>query len=548
MKKIALILAAAVLAGTMMTACSSGGTQSSAPADSSGTSSVKASGGTLTIGSYVLDTQMANKNPFITTGTNQFMRDLIYEGLFYFNPVSSKIVPALADSYEWSSDNKTLTCKINTKVKWQDGQAFTADDVAFTYQMLKNSPTLDQYGVWQQLDSVTADGSNVKFVCKDAFPSLPNYLAIIDIVPKHIWSSVSKPETYLNDKPIGTGPFIFEKYTTGTDIQLTSFKDYWRGAPKLDGIDIKMYNSAPNCTLALLKGDVQITDGTMAMANIPEFKTKAGAKLQVMGGNTNYSVMINNAKPLLNDVNVRKAMVTACNPTDLISRGEYNGVMPLSLGWLPDIFGDNVSKEAKDLQKYDADQAQKILTDAGYTKGSDGVFQKNGKRLSFTYYNASGAPAQQMEAGMMQQWLLNAGIEIVPKLATWPQLTKIAQTGDYDLIQIGITFPADPYAALNTCFNSSMTAAIGQTTPGMNYERYKNSDVDSLLKQASTTTDKAAQKDIYTQIQNKIANDYPFIPMYNSGGHFPYYEGAFTGWDESSPVLSHLSIIKVYKK
>lgn len=539
-KKLAVVLSAALMAVTMMTACSSGSTKT--------TSNSKETGNMLSIGGYVLDTQMANKNPFITTGTYSFMLNFIYEGLFYYNPVSSKIVPALADSYSWSSDNKTLTCKINTKVKWQDGQAFTADDVAFTFQMLKDNPSLDQYGVWQQFDSVTADGNNVEFTCKEPYPSLPNYLSIIDIVPKHIWSSVSKPATYLNDKPIGTGPFVYSKYTTGTDIQLTANKSYWRGAPKVGGIDIKMYNSATNCTLALLKGDVQVTDSTIAMANLPEFKTKTGAKVQVMGGNQNFAVMINNDKPLLNDVNVRKAMVTACNPSDLITKGEYNGVKPLSLGWLPDIFSDVVSTDAKNLQKYDADQAQKILTADGYTKGSDGIFQKNGKRLSFTYYNASGAPAQQMEAGMMQQWLLNAGIEIVPKLATWPQLTKLAQTGEYDLIQNYITFPADPYAALNTCFNSSMTAAIGTATPGLNYFRYRNSEVDSLLKQVSSTTDKTQQKNLYIQIQNKIANDYPFIPMYNLGGHYPYYDGTFTGWDDSAPVISNLSIIKVHKK
>jgi len=275
--------------------------------------------------------------------------------------------------------------------------------------------------------------------------------------------------------------------------------------------------------------------------------SKENAKIQIYPGLGNYSVVINHENELLADVNVRKAMAMAINQSDLITKGEANCVLPTAISWLPDIFGDAVNKEAANSLEYNLEAAQKVLEDAGYTKGKDGIYQKNGKRLSFTYHNASGAPAQQMEAGMIQQWLLNLGIEIIPRLATWPELTKLAQTGEFDLIQLGISFPPDPYAALNSCFNSSMTAPTGTATPGLNYFRFRNNEVDKLLDQISKETDESKRKQLLYDVQQLIAENYVFLPMYNSSGHIPYYDGIrFTGWDEvEAPVISVLNLINI---
>lgn len=557
MKKILSIVSLFLAALLLFTACSSGtqstpsasaasttaaaGTTSSAPQSTGG------SGGTLKIGEYILDTQMANKNPFMKSGVWTGLFTFVYEPLLYFDPVNGKLMPALADSYTWSSDFKTLTLKLNTKVKWQDGQPFTADDVVFTYNCLIKYPVLDTYGIGKNIDTVTANGDSVVFNLKNPFTAMANYISTVYIVPKHLWDG-KDPSTNINETPVGTGPFKFIKYNTGTDVQFDANKDYWRGAPKVDKLIVQMYNSAPNVTLALLKGEITGTMGTLAMANIPEFLSKPGAKLQKYGGLTNFSVIINNEKPLLNDVNVRKAMAMAVNQGDLIAKGEYNGVSPTSIGWLPDIFGEFVNTQVKDSLKFDLAAANKVLTDAGYSKGKDGIYQKDGKRLSFTYYNASGAPAQQMEAGMIQQWLLNLGIEIIPKLATWPELTKLCQQGNFDLLQNGIAFPPDPYAALNVSFNSAMTAPTGTATPGTNYFRFRNSEVDSLLASAASATDPAKQKEVYGTIQEKIAAQYPFLPMYNVGGHVPYYDSEFTGWSSDAPIWDPVSIINVHKK
>lgn len=540
----------AVTAATAVCLSGCGGSSNSKTEQQSGISQTeengKNTGGVLKFGAQVTDTQLSNLSPFATSGTYVEWYKLVYEQLLYFNEVTGELEPALADSYEWNDNKTELTLQLNENATWQDGEDFTADDVLYTYNVLKDNPVFDKYALWDKLEDVTADGETVVFKSKDPFVSLPEYISQIYIVPEHIWEK-EDAATFVNSEPIGTGPFIWDSYTTGTSVTFNAYKDYWKGEPKLDQAVLMMYNSAANCTLALLKGEIDCTTGTISMSSLPEFTSKENAELQTYSGLNNFCVMINHENEQLADPAVRKAMVMAINQDELISKGEYNGVLPTYITWLPDLFGDNVNKEAAESVSYNLEEAQKILEDAGYEKGNDGIYAKDGKKLSFTYYSASGAPAQQMEAGMIQEWLKTLGIEITPKLATWAELSQLAQNGEYDLLQNSIAFPPDPYAALNTTFNSSMTAESGSPTPGTNYFRYRNDEIDSLLQEASSLSDEAQLTEIYQNIQEILAEDCVFLPMYNGSGHIPYYDGTkLTGWtDVEAPIFSTDNLINI---
>jgi len=454
----------------------------------------------------------------------------------------------IATGYEWSDNNMTLTFTIRDNNRWHDGRPVTADDVVFTYNVLKDHPVTDRFSLWSRISSVTAQGNRVIFRLSRGFPSLPYYTNEIRIVPKHLWENVPSIVDFLNPTPVGSGPFTWGSYTIGTDVQLRAYRNYWLGAPKVDTMVIRLFNSSPNLTLALLRGDVHATWGTIAMPSVPEFLSRPNAKVQRAPGLTNFVVLMNLENELLADVNVRRAMRMAISTEDLIVRGEYNMVYPTSYGFLPAVFKDLQSERAQQPHVYDPAGAIRILEEAGYTRGSDGIFQKDGRRLSFTYHNASGAPAQQMEAGMIQQWLLNIGIEIIPRLATWPELTALAQSGRYNLLQMGIGFPPDPFAALNTTFHSSMTAPTGENTIGTNYFRYRNPRVDALLDEVADVVDPVRQRQLFTQIQDILINDAPFLPMYNTGPRVPHYDGTrYMGWLEDVPALSNRGVIEIYE-
>ncbi|MDO4355143.1 MAG: ABC transporter substrate-binding protein [Clostridia bacterium] len=508
----------------------------------------ESTGSTLIVGEYILDTEVANMNPYVTAGTKSTtLRGLTYDALLYFNPVDGTYVPMLATEWAFNEDYTAITFKLREGVTWHDGEAFDAEDAAFTFNMLKGT-TLDTYGLWNKLSSVEATDTyelTMRFV--EPFSSFLAYCSNCYIVPEHIWSEQADVSAYLNTEPVGTGAFVFSKYTTGTDLQYTANKDYWAGSPQVDNLVIEMYNSSPNVTLALMAGDVDCTFGTITMSYLPQLLAQDKLVLQMYAGLSNYVVSMNMENELLSDPAVRQAMCMAIDQNSLISRCEYDAVFPINMAWMPDLFGDYVNEAANEVLQYDVEGAKQILEDAGYVLGDDGIYQKDGQRLSFTYYNASGAPAQQMEAGMIQQYLLNIGIEVTPKIATWAELATIRQQGTFDLIQLSYDLIADPYAALFSFFHSSQASPSGEASVGQNYFRYRNEELDALIEKIGVEQDEDAKKEMIYEAQEIIANAYIYLPMYNVGGHNPYYDGIrVTGWSEAYPINFALNLIGVH--
>jgi len=524
--------------------------EADAPAAAEGNGLVAIEGGTLVIGEFIQDAQLAAKNPFLPANTWGGGINLMYEPLFFFNVINGELEPELASGYHWNADFTELTVPLNTAASWHDGQAFTASDVVFTYEVLRDYEVLDRFGLWNFISAVRAEGDSVVFELSSTFMSLPYYMSEIHIVPRHIWEGSPDITLELNEQPVGTGPFIWESYTIGTSVTFRANHDYWRGAPRLNTLIVNIYNSAPNLTLALIAGDIQATMGTIAIPMLPEFLIHPNAYIRVMPGTNNFVTSFNLENELLQDPVVRRAMVLAVNQEDLISRAELNSVYPASAGWLSAIFGDLQSAEAAASSlAFDPAGAIELLEAHGYERGSDGVFQTpDGRRLSFTYHNPAGAPAQQMAAGMIQQWLLNIGIEIIPRLATWPELTHLLQSGDFDLLQTGINTPPDPFAALNSVFHSSMTAPAGTPTPGLNFFRYRNPVIDALLDEVGVAPDPERRRELFIEIQDIVAYDALFIPKYNIGPRIPFYDGlAVSGWIDDASIMSRRGIIEVFE-
>ncbi|MBS4219097.1 ABC transporter substrate-binding protein [Bacillus sp. FJAT-49711] len=501
------------------------------------------------LGETINPEQVSNFNPLLATGNWSNLFDYIYDSLFYFNPVEGELMPILAaEMGTWSEDQKTYTIELQDGVKWHDGEEFTAEDVLFTFNALKENKALDRYQIWgeKRLQEVVVDGNKVNFNLDDKFPSLPYYLSTVYIVAKHAFGS-EDPSTYLNKEPIGTGPFIF-KGVNESAITLDRNADYFNGAPKIDQLIIDRYNNSSTLTLALEKGEVHASTGTVAMPSIPKLLENPVNKMQVYPGLTVFSVIMNNEKSGLNDPAVRKAIQLAIDRKSLIEKGEMNAVFPANPGFLPKVFGDMAVDDLFDdpSYSYNTEEAKKVLEGAGYKLNSKGIYEKDGKELSFVYNMAANAPAQNKEGTMITQWLEEAGIKTSVKLVTWPELTKLAMAGDFDLLQNGLSFPPDPQASLEV-FHSKMTAPIGENTSGLNYMRFKDSEVDQWLDEAFGA-EPEVRKELYAKIQQRIAETAPIAVMYNVGGHIPYRTDEFTNFDEDVPVYSALSLSKIEKK
>jgi len=501
------------------------------------------------MGDYIIPAQMANMNPLDITGNWTNLFNYIYDSLYYFNPVSGKLEPDLATGDgTWSSDHLTYTIKLNAKATWQDGKPVTADDVTWTFNALKQYPQADKSGMWQYLSKVSGSGDTVEFTVKNPLPALPNLLSQVYILPSHIWSSIANPLQDTNMHPVGSGAFEFDSYQNGVAINLKANPNYFLGAPTINKLVIAMYSSADAVTLALEKGTINTTTGTIAMPSLPLLLKTTTNKLQKYAGLNTFSVIMNNQVAPLNNVDVRRAIQRALDQQSLIEKGELDGVFNANAGWLSPVFKADLNTDVYGNADYgyNVDAAKASLTKAGYTFNAQGMATKDGQVLSLTYYEASGAPAQEKEASMIQGWLKAIGIQVTPKLATWPELTKIAASGDFQLLQDGITSAPAPVLSMSSVFASANSAAAGKNTVGLNYSRYENSQLDSLLNEASQTFDASKQADLLKQAQKIIADDAPVAVMYNVGGHIVYRTDKFTGYDTDYPAWTARSLMHVH--
>ena len=178
----------------------------------------------------------------------------IYEPLFHDNLLNDTKTPWLASSYQWSPDSRTLTFTLRPGIKWTDGQPFSAADVVYTFNLIRDSPALDLYSAWSVLADVTQDGAD-KVVMTFTTPAAPAFYTVasqVAIVPQHIWSAIRDPATESNASPVGTGPFTIG-HCTPQNISFSRNASYWqKGLPYLQTVNYPAItdNDAANTLLA----------------------------------------------------------------------------------------------------------------------------------------------------------------------------------------------------------------------------------------------------------------------------------------------------------
>ena len=503
-----------------------------------------AGGGSIyPMGDVILPSQMSNINPFQLTGNWQALFQYLYDPLYYFDPVNGSLVPDLAAQGKWGASGTTYTVTLNNKATWQNGTPVTAADVVYTFGVLKSYPAADPDAIWSHLASVTGSGHTVVFHLTSPYRTLPNLLSQVYIVPKAIWQQYANPLNVANMHPVGSGPWELQSYQSGVAINLKPNPHYFLGAPKLAGLSIAMYENSTSLTLDLEKGVIDTTAG-LAMTSLSTLLSDKSNKFQLYPGLDTYQVLENNQVAGLDNVDVRHAIQLAINQKFLIQQAELGGVVRQNPGWLPPAFGNYVNKATYDgpSATYSPAQAKALLKKAGYHMGPNGIMQKNGRPLTFTYYEQSAAPAQDKEGQLIEGWLNDIGIGTTTRLVTGPELTSLASTGNYQLMQTGVFIPPDPVASLISFLGSASTAPSGEAAPGLNYSRFKSPELDRLLSEAASTLSTATRTRLLDQAQQVIAAASPVAVMYDSGGHSVYRTDQFTGYDTKFPIPSPWSL------
>src|SRR6516162_1439893 len=525
-----IVTGAAVLLVAAVAACSSSASSSSG----STASSAKGPSGTLVIADTQGTQWNCSFNPFNPGNTATGVTfGQVYEPLVFVNTLQSgKTTPWLATAWAWSNNNKTLTFTIRNGVKWNDGTPMTAADVAFTFNLMKKFSGLDINSVWSVLQSVTQSGNQVVFTFKA--PSVPYFYYVgdqIPIVPEHIWSTIANPVTYADANPVGTGAFTVNPCSP-QNITYVANPHYWQpGEPKLAKVLYPAFTSNDPANTYLATGQAQW--GSQFIPNIETvYTSKSPDNHYWFPPIANVSLIPNLTVPGLNDVAVRQAMAYAIDRNKVSQVGEYGQQPPANQnaiatptfsGWM------NRQAAAQYNYTYNPAKAVQILTAAGYTKGSDGIFAKGGQRLSFSVINVGGYSDWVAAMSVIQQDLKAVGIQITPQNLALNAFTARLYAGSYQLAYYAQTGGPTPYYEFRQWLYSANSAPIGKNASS-NWERYSNPATDQLLNAYATTTDPATQHHIVDQLQQIMLSQVPFIPMTQEVAWYQYNTANFTGW------------------
>jgi peptide/nickel transport system substrate-binding protein len=472
-----------------------------------------------------------NMSPF-SPNVNCGVEGLVYENLEYVNGVSGQETPMLATGHTWSADGLTLTFPIRQGIKWSDGQAFTAQDVAFTFNLLKTYPTADSQGLWQSLASVTAPDNNTA-VLTFSSPA-PTKLPFIEgtyIVPQHLWSSVGDPSKYTNTSPVGTGPMKLESFGSQV-IKYVKNTGYWQAnLVKVDELDYPVVDANTTATLKMAAHQADWT-GVFDPAIQTAFVQKDTAH------NFSYPVPVvpaqivpNLRNPLLKQLAVRQAISAALDRQQMSVSGEAGqeppasptALMPGQEKYLDPSFNNTLPS----FGAADPAKAGQILQAASFHKGSDGIYgDAQGHKLSFKVTVPGDFSDYVSDLQIAQQSLKAAGVDLQINKVSDDEWRADRASHNFDLIMTGGFFGPTPYYYLEPLLNSTHISGTGAT----NWEQWNDPATDQLLNQYASTTDPSAQVQAIQGLTKIMASQLPVIPVLDAVQFYEFTTVNWTGW------------------
>ena len=521
----------AALAGLCLlaAACTSTHKTTVKPTSSTDLNAPHKQGGTVTISNEQGQTWTCHFNPF-NPAQNLESVGFVYEPLIYVDLLNNQAeTPMLAQSYQWSADKKSIVFTIRDGVKWNDGQPFSADDVAFTFNLMKQVPAVDLYSLWTGagLQSVTASGNKVTMTfANPAGAYFFNFANQVGIVPQHIFSTgdaAAHPDTWDDPNPVGTGPFMVNPCSPN-NIQYTANPAYWQpGKPYIQKVEYPAYLDNGPANLDLASGKAQW--GSQFIPNIKAFYLNKSSDNHTWSPPvTNVEIFPNlDASHPTSKLEVRQAIAAAIDRTQIAAIGEGGEQPPGNqTGIVVPTFQkyfDSAALQAAGYDKPNVDKAKQLMSSAGYSPSNP---------LKLSIITITGYTDWDASLAVIKQELAPIGIELtVDDLAQQTFDSKLFN-GNYDLAYYGEAGGPSPYYELRQLLYSKNSAPIGQQA-NSNYERYNNPAVDKLFDQYPTADD-AGQVAIIKQIEAAMLADIPIIPTTESVDWFQYNTADIDGW------------------
>jgi peptide/nickel transport system substrate-binding protein len=485
-------------------------------------------------------------NPHFATGTkDQDGSRLFYEPLASWDAegnmklVLAAEIPSLQNG-GLAADGMSVTWKLKPGVKWHDGKPFTADDVVFNWEYARDPATATvTIGFHRDITVEKIDDLTVRILFKkptpfwaDAFVGAPG-----SIIPKHLFAEykgAKSREAPNNLSPVGTGPYKFVEFKPGDVIRGELNPDYHMpNRPHFDTLEMKGGGDAVSAARAVIQTgeydfawNIQVEDDVLLRLE----KGGKGKTVYAVGGDTEFIALnftdpntevdgerssIKTKHPLFSDPAVRNALAMLVD-REAVKKVIYGRAGRTTANFLngPEKF---LSKNTT--WEFSIEKASKLLEDAGWKVGADGIREKDGKKLKLLYQTAINGPRQKTQA-IVKQACQKAGIDVELKsvVASVFFSSDVANPDTYakfyadlEMFQIPMSQP-DP-SQLMRRFHSRYVATKENKWQGVNFPRWSNKDYDEAVDAADNEIDPIKRVALYIKANDTMMQDVVFIPV-----------------------------------
>ncbi|MBH3409127.1 ABC transporter substrate-binding protein [Pseudomonas glycinae] len=472
-----------------------------------------------------------------TTGTDfDASAETMFNRLTQFERGGTAVIPGLATKWDISDDGLTYTFHLREGVKFhttpyfKPTREFNADDVLFTFNRMINKddpfrkayPTEFPYFTDMGMDTnITkidkVDDHTVKFTLKEVDAAFIQNMAMsfASIQSAEYAAQLLKEgkAADINQKPIGTGPFVFKSYQKDSNIRYTGNKDYWKPEDvKIDNLIFAITTDPSVRIQKLKKNECQVTlfprpADLAALKADPALKMpdQAGFNLGYIAYNVMDKVKGSNEPNPLADLRVRQALDMAVNKPQIID-SVYQGAGQLAVNAMPPTQWsyDTTIKDAK----YDPEKAKQLLKEAGVKEGTEIVLWAMPVQRPYN-------PNAKLMAEMLQSDWKKIGLNVKITSYEWGEYIKRSKGGENQAMIIGWSGDnGDPDNWLNVLFGCDSLS-------GNNFSKWCDKKFDGLVKEAKRTTDQAKRTELYKEAQHVLKDAVPMTPIAHSTVYQP---------------------------
>lgn len=459
----------------------------------------------------VLGAEPSTLNPILASDAySGEINGYVFDSLMETDLDTLEYKPKMAERWEISEDRKTYTFYLRKDVRWHDGVPFTADDVVFTFNAIKdpktNAAVMQVY--YQDVERVEKiDDHTVKFVYSKVYFKGLSVCGFIPLVPKHILEGADMEHHRFSRSPVGLGPYRFKSWDTNKKIVLVRNEDYWGEKPEIKRVEYLLVGDSSMALQLLKKGLIDVYE----MRAIEWVRQTGSAKFgenfyKLSYPGRGYSYIGWNAKgAYFSDKRVRRAMTLLIDLEKIKNKIQFGLANFVTGPFFP--FSKQNDPGVKPLA-HDVAGAKRLLAEAGWVDtNGDGWLDKDGKRFSFSYLYPSASKFSERLGTILKEEAKRVGIDVKIARLEWAAFLERTKKRDFDAVSLawGMPFESDPYQL----WHSSQADIEGSS----NYVSYANPEADKLIEAARVEFDEEKRNGYYHRFQRILYDEQPYTFM-----------------------------------